>query len=397
LTVTSRRHAWRAWLAWLVCTATLVLLAVGGWYRASPRGPANPEGWVWLEESLGGLAIAGIPIVGALIASRLPGNPYGWLWCGIGLAAAVSGAARPLTELTGGPPWVAAFVEGYAFAAVVPLCVLAVLLFPTGRVPGPRWRWLARAVVAVTALVMLAGPFTPAADDSAGQGPLALQGAVGRYLGAALQGWVVVMFVLGLGAVWALLLRYRSAGPVERQQLTWFLYAALLAALVLALSALGLMPWRPLAVVLQAAALAVFPAAVAVAVLRYHLYEIDRIVSRTVSYGLLTGCLVALYLVLVALLRALLEPLTGSSTVAVAVSTLAVAGVFNPVRRRLQEAVDRRFDRARYDAAQAVEAFAARLRNQVDLDEVTTGMRDTVAATVAPTCVAVWLRPAGRP
>jgi hypothetical protein len=136
---------------------------------------------------------------------------------------------------------------------------------------------------------------------------------------------------------------------------------------------------------------------VGVAVFRYRLYEIDRIVSRTVSYGLLTGALVALYLLLVALLRPLLEPVTGSSALAVAGSTLAVAAAFNPARRRLQAAVDRRFDRARYDAARAVDAFAARLRNQVDLDEIGTGLRDTVTATVAPSSVGIWLRSSGGP
>jgi hypothetical protein len=135
---------------------------------------------------------------------------------------------------------------------------------------------------------------------------------------------------------------------------------------------------------------------VGVAVLRYRLYEIDRIVSRTVSYGLLSAALIGMYLLVVALLRPLLEPLTGSSTLAVAGSTLAVAAVFNPARRRLQAAVDRRFDRARYDAARAVDAFAARLRDQVDLDEITASLCDTVVATVAPGRVAVWLRPADR-
>jgi hypothetical protein len=134
------------------------------------------------------------------------------------------------------------------------------------------------------------------------------------------------------------------------------------------------------------------PAAVVIAVLRYRLYDIDRIISRTVSYGLLSAGLVALYLLVVALLRPLLEPVTGSSSLAVATSTLVVAAVFNPARKRLQAAVDRRFDRARYDATRAVGAFAARLRDEVDLDEVTARLRDTVSATVAPTRVAVWLR-----
>jgi hypothetical protein len=131
--------------------------------------------------------------------------------------------------------------------------------------------------------------------------------------------------------------------------------------------------------------------------LRYRLYDIDRIVSRTVSYGLLTAGLIGLYLLVVALLRTLLEPLTGSSALAVAGSTLAVAAAFNPARTRLQAVVDRRFDRARYDAVRAVDRFAARLRDQVDLDQITTGLCDTVNATVAPGRVAVWLRSPGRP
>jgi hypothetical protein len=194
----------------------------------------------------------------------------------------------------------------------------------------------------------------------------------------------------------SLVLRFRRAGSTERRQLTWFLYATILNGLLLILDpALGLLP--PLvSAVMSAVGFALLPVAVGVAMLRYRLYEIDRIVSRTVSYGLLSAGLIGLYLLVVALLRPLLEPLTGSSALAVAASTLAVAAAFNPARRRLQAAVDRRFDRARYDAAQAVEAFAARLRDQVDLDEITSGLCDTVSATVAPGRVAVWLRPAGR-
>ncbi len=155
---------------------------------------------------------------------------------------------------------------------------------------------------------------------------------------------------------------------------------------------MGPLPGRLLSVVLLTVSLALFPAAVLVAVLRYRLYDIDRIVSRTVTYGVLTATIVVVYVAVVALLSQLGLP-EGSSDVVVAAVTLTVAGVAGPVRRRLQAAVDRRFDRARYDAARAVDAFAARLRDQVDLDEITGGLRDTVAATVAPGRVSVWLRP----
>jgi hypothetical protein len=228
-------------------------------------------------------------------------------------------------------------------------------------------------------------------------GPWTLEGAAGGLLGQTVEVSVGALFALGLLGMSSLVPRFRRAGPLERRQLTWFVYAAALNAVFLVVEAFGLIPENLLWMTVRAALFALLPVAVGVAVLRYRLYEIDRIVSRTVSYALLTATLIGCYLLVVALLRPLLEPLTGSSALAVAGSTLAVAAVFNPARRRLQEAVDRRFDRARYDAARAVDAFAARLRDQVDLDEVASGLRDTVVATVAPTRVGVWLRvPAGR-
>jgi hypothetical protein len=381
---------------WVLCAVSLVLLVVGSWLREAVPDEVRSQPWAWLEQLLVGVAVAGIPAVGALIASRQPANPYGWLWCAIGLDLAVGAVAGPLARFVGAPAWVAGLLDGYTFVVLIPLVVLALLLFPTGRVPGPRWRWVTRAAVGAGLFLLLAGPFVPVPDDPATQGPWAPQGAAGRLLLIGGRAAIALLFCCGLAAVSALGLRYRRAAAVERQQLTWFLYAAVLAVLALVFNAIGLTVGRPLIDVLGALVLCLFPVAVAVAVLRYRLYEIDRIVSRTVSYALLSAGLIGLYLLVVALLRPLLEPLTGSSTLAVAGSTLAVAAVFNPARRRLQAAVDRRFDRARYDAGRAVDAFAARLRDQVDLDEVTAGLQETVVATVAPTRVAVWLRAPSR-
>jgi hypothetical protein len=385
----------RAWLPWLLCAVSLVLLSAGV-VLESVDGSASRRPWGWLEMGLVGLAAAATPLVGAIIASRLPRNPYGWLWCGMGLAVSLLGAAEAVTAAVGWPPWIAAFVSNYSFVVLLPMLVLAILLFPTGRVPGRRWRWLVRAVVAAPIPLMLVGTFAADPDRPANNSPWALQGDAGRQLYLAVNGWAVGMFVLGLPAVWALLLRYRSAGPVQRQQLTWFLYAAVNATVLLVLGRLGLLPWRLLSVVLFTVSLALFPAAVLVAMLRYRLYDLDRIVSRTVTYGVLTATIVVVYVVVVGLLSQLGLP-GGSSDVVVAAVTLTVAGVAGPVRRRLQAVVDRRFDRARYDAGRAVDAFAARLRDQVDLDEIAAGLRDTVDGTVAPVRVGVWLtRPAGR-
>jgi hypothetical protein len=376
---------------WVLCVVSLCLVALSTflqWLQPDRLSAEQVDVMAGLVEALG---FIGIPVVGALIASRLPANPYGWVWCATGLTYAVSFVVRPLVEAAGGPLWVAWLLEASGFVTNFGLLIFVFLLFPTGRLPTRRWRWLARTVATVCAVLVLAVPFAPAGQP-AESGPWTLEGPAGRLLGQAVEVGVGALFALGLIGMSSLAPRFRRAGPLERRQLTWFVYAAALNAVFLVVESLGLIPGTLLWMTVRAALFALVPVAVGVAVLRYRLFEIDRIVSRTVSYALLSATLIGCYLLVVALLRPLLEPLTGSSTLAVAGSTLAVAAVFNPARRRLQEAVDRRFDRARYDAARAVDAFAARLRDQVDLDEVASGLRDTVVATVAPTRVGVWLR-----
>jgi hypothetical protein len=381
----------------VLCAISLSLMAVSAWFRWQLRAQEASLHVDWLEGTVNALGFAGIPVVGALIASRLPANPYGWLWCGVGLAYGLADVGRPLIQAAAGPPWLAWVVEAWGFIVVLGLFVFVFLLFPTGRLPTRRWRWLARSAVAGALLLACVPPLVPDPANPSAVSPWAPSGAAGRFLSEAADVGIVVMLGLVLAGMCSLVFRFRRAGPVVRRQLTWFLYATAVNAAILVLdSVLGVLPVGLVTAVVSAAGFALLPVAVGVAMLRYRLFEIDRIVSRTVSYGLLSAALVALYLVVVALLRPLLEPLTGSSALAVAGSTLAVAAAFNPARQRLQSAVDRRFDRARYDAARAVDAFAARLRDQVDLDAITAGLRDTVAGTVAPTSIGVWLRgPAG--
>jgi hypothetical protein len=388
----SLRAEFRRTAPWVLCAVSLGLLVVSGWLRwqfpdESPAGDVD-----WLEGAIGALGFAGFSVVGALVASRLPTNVNGWLWCAAGLTYAVTDIARPLARAVGWPSWTAWAMGGWGFVVLLALLVFVFLLFPTGRLPGHRWRWLAAATVTVALLLTVAVLLIPDPGDPTAVSPWALEGEAGRILNRIAEGLLYGLFGAVLLAMLSLMLRFHRAGPTERRQLTWFLYATIVNALLLIFdAALGLLPSLVSAVV-SAVAFALLPVAVGVAMLRYRLYEIDRIVSRTVSYGLLSAALIGLYLLVVALLRPLLEPLTGSSALAVAGSTLAVAAVFSPARRRLQAAVDRRFDRARYDAARAVDAFAARLRDQVDLDEITASLCDTVAATVAPGRVAVWLR-----
>jgi|tagenome__1003787_1003787.scaffolds.fasta_scaffold20927971_2 hypothetical protein len=382
---------------WVLCGLSLGIFTLSGSLRWLLGDAAVGDHVPLLEWAVNALGFVGIPIVGAVMAARLPANSYGWIWCATGLAFVVSDAARPVVAAAGWPTWIAWVLVGWGFVTLICLLFFVFLLFPTGRLPTDRWRWVARAAVTLDVLLLVMVPLIPDPDDAATASPWVLPGAVGRFLAQAADVGVYVMLGFVLAAMAALLLRFRRSGPVERRQLTWFVYATVLNAVLLVLdSVFGVLPQNLLVTALDALGFALLPVAVGVAVLRYRLFEIDRIVSRTVSYGLLSAVLVCVYLLVVALLRPLLEPLTGSSTVAVAASTLAVAGVFNPARRRLQAAVDRRFDRSRYDADRAVEAFAARLREQVDLDQISAGLRETVAATVAPGRVAVWLRAPSR-
>ena len=377
---------------WALCVVTLGLLVVGNWLRWSLPEDVLADDFGWQDGAVEALGLVGIPVVGALIATRLPANPLGWIWCAIGLAYAVSSAGRPIVVALDGPLWAAFLLEGWGFVSLISLFAFVFLLFPTGRLPTRPWRWVARAAAATGALLWVAVPFVSDSGDATGSGPWALRGPAARYLEEAITAGVYVMFALVLAAMASLVLRFRRAGPVERRQLTWFVYATVVNAVVLVPEVFDLLPATLFWTAVGSVTFALLPVAVGIAVFRYRLFEIDRIVSRTVSYGLLTAGLIALYLLVVALLRPLLEPLTGSSALAVAGSTLAVAAAFNPARRRLRATVDRRFDRARYEADRAVQAFAARLRTQVDLDEVTAGLRDTVVDTVAPTRIAVWLR-----
>jgi hypothetical protein len=381
---------------WILCGIAVALVLFSPALRWAMRGDSDIGSDEWLEATLEGIGVSGIPVVGALIAARLPTNPYGWIWCGVGLAFGMSEFSEVL-RVTAVPVWIPSVVQGWAFTSFLTLMVFVFLLFPTGRLPTPRWRWVARAAVGDLLLLAALVPFGTDPAEPADATPWAVQGAAGRVVFAALLALAGAMFALLLAGMASLVLRFRRAGPAERRQLAWFVYATVLLAAYLVLDTLGVIPSGWIEAVLNSVTLAVLPVAVGVAVLRYRLYEIDRIVSRTVSYGLLTAGLIGLYLLVVAVLRPLLEPVTGSSALAVAGSTLAVAAVFNPARRRLQAGVDRRFDRARYDAARAVDEFAARLRGQVDLDQVTAGLHDTVVATVAPTRVAVWLRVPARP
>ena len=345
------------------------------------------------------LIIATCTTVGLLIVTRRRGNVIGWLYLALGLAYAIgefTGAYAARSQTTAPPlpggVW-AAWITDPLWIAAVPLGgTLLLLLFPTGRPPSPRWHPVI-PVAAIAALVAgLATALHPDALDKyqrTARNPVGIQTAR-PLLDLVLQLAGVVLVASLTAAVASLLVRWRRARGIERQQLKWLAYAAVVLLVVLAVS--SLLPHLLYQAVVLVAAL-LLPAATGIAILRYRLYDIDRVINRTLVYGLLTALLLAVYAGGVAIIGGLLSPVGGRSSLAVAASTLAVAALFQPARRRIQTGVDRRFNRRRYNAATTVAAFSARLRDQIDLDTLTAELLTVADQTMEPTHLSLWLRP----
>jgi hypothetical protein len=359
---------------------------------------------------VGVLAILPAVTVGTILVTRLPANRIGWLMLVGGLLFAASGGVSGLADFglnvrpgsVPGAVWLA-WLSGWIPLPFVTLALVYLpLLFPTGRLPSPRWRPVAVAgavAVVVGSVGSAFTAFTPGTYPPTVQNPLAVNGTIGDLL--SLGGTVVVIVIIAVVflAMASLVIRYRRAVGVERQQLKWFAAVIAIAGPALAIAFLTSGATSGVIADVSNAAwgiallsLALLPLAIGLAVLRYKLYEIDRIISRTISYGVVTLVLASVFVVVVLAAQAVLGPLTGSSTIAVAGSTLLVAALFQPIRRRVQRLVDRRFNRTRYDAERTVAAFANRLRDEVDLEQLRAEILATVAATVEPRSVSLWLR-----
>ena len=352
------------------------------------------DGWQVL---IGFLAFA---LPGLVVARRQPGNPIGWLLLGLGMyAGVITDVGRYAVldyhfhhgHLPFGPA--AALLETGLWTGTFLVLPLVILLFPDGRLPR-RWRrvlWLYLADAGLVAAYFLgaagwAMSRQPVAVDAAGQ--LVKQPSPPGLTALA------VALIVALPAFWVLFvvrqaLSWRRATGDRRQQLKWLMSGA--AVTVVGLAGIFGFSSSPSLLVLEIAsffASFALPVAISVAILKYRLYDIDRIISRTLAYAIVTGLLIGIYTGVVLLATRVL-PL--SSPVAVAASTLAVAALFNPVRRRVQAVVDRRFNRARYDADKAIAAFAARLTGAVDLDSVREDLASAVHQALEPARVSVWI------
>ena len=340
---------------------------------------------------------ANLGAVGLLLAFRRHENTIGWLLLGAGALTAATFAAGDYVRTNGaGAPFATAagWVGSSLFIpAVGVLVVFLPLLYPTGRLPGRRWRIVAIAAVVGCAGGALAAATTPGPMilPSGPQNPVVPPAPIADWiqaLGAVSNAAAPPVFLL---AAASLLLRFRRSVGVERQQIKWFLFAASVTAIAFASSTALTGPVSDTLWLVGIAALAFLPVAIGLAILRYRLYDIDRIVSRAVGYTLVTAVLGVLFSAIVLLSQAIAAPVVGSQTIGVAASTLVVASLFQPIRRTIQARVDQRFDRARVDGDRLIASFAANLRDQTDLPTITAATLDVVRQTVAPEGAVVWL------
>jgi hypothetical protein len=400
------RTAWSRWrwrpagLAWALWALAMLSVPVAAWLDHLLRHAGRPDLLELTPTAIPPVLGAGsAATVGAVLATRRPRHPVGWLLLALGLCLSASGPAEAYTNYgaarLGAPP-AAGLVALYMPATVVSAfaCIgFVLLLTPTGTLPSPRWRWWGRAVVATLVALPLVVTVAPKPGHQSIQtvdNPLDLHAlsVVPLIANQAALTVTIIAFVL---AAASLVVRFRRARGTERQQLRWVTLATVVVALlfVVVLAGLALESFA-LAALASSLCVAVLPLAIAAAILRYRLYDLDRIISRTLSYGLLTVLLGGAYAGVVLGVGNLLGR---ASDLAVAGATLTVAAAFQPARRRIQHLVDRRFNRHRYDAAQTIARFSARLRQAIDLDALTVELLAVIDQTMQPTRVGLWLRP----
>jgi hypothetical protein len=391
-----------AWLAWSVCTLSLALTALSLLLLvlnlSHPDVPIHPY---WTVNTL--IAVGFAPVGAIIVPRSSPRNPIGWLFGAIGFLWAVMHfsaqyAIYTVLAIPGSFPageaaaWMMCWVWVPASGLIVFLC----LLFPDGRLPSPRWRWFA----SLSLLLRLVGAISQALAPGSVyylrdiHNPYGVEGLPN--VGNLVQ--MVVFTLIFVSAVSLFVRRLRASG-VERQQLKWFAYSSALAVSGVIITytiskVMGALWLEWVGYVVLVVGFIGIPISMGIAILRYRLYDIDIIINRTLVYGLLTATLVALYFGAIVVLQRVFVLLTGQqSTLAVVASTLAIAALFVPLRRRVQAFVDRRFYRRKYDARKTLEAFSAKLRDETDLEALNGELVGVVRETMQPAHVSLWLRP----
>ncbi len=388
-----RGTTWLAWALW----AVIPLLLVIGFVMDVAWGSSESSGLAATVTF--GVALVAFGTVGALVASRVPGNALGWMFIAIGVVSAAIGpvgsyARQGLVDDPGSLPGAlgVGWLYSWLWFLILGLIFLVPLLFPDGHVPGRRWRWVVVTLIGLEATSILGiavypGPVGDGSPDWPAN-PLGIHALKGVF--DLLEPLIAVVLIgLVLASTLSVVVRFRRSRGDERQQLKWMVYAVAVLVCALAVPAVA---GSKLGDVVFGLAVLLVPVAVGIAMLKYRLYDVDRVISKTLVYGALTVMLGAAYFGLVLAGQTLFSSFAGGSNLAIAVSTLAVAALFLPLRSRVQAFVDRRFYRRRYDAQRTLKAFGARLREQVELDGLRADLERVVIQTMQPTHASTWLR-----
>jgi hypothetical protein len=395
-----------SWFAWSLVALAVALLAGG---IALARTTRSPE----LELPYGSVGDAGFlvlalatvitfTVVGAIVASRHPRNPIGWIFCFVGLVTGFDALTHGYTEF-----WLAsgrgsrsfgetaAWFGTWAWIVETVALTFLLLLFPDGRLPSPHWRpaaWCAGLGISgfVVSYALDAGPL---ADFPQVVNPYGVDSPLVRIVGIA--GALLLVGSMVASAI-SLIVRARHAGRVERQQIKWLAYGgAVVVSLIFVASVISI--WSvTVGIAVTNLALLGLPIFTGVAIVRYRLYDIDFLINRTLVYGALTATLGLVYFGSVATAQAIFRAFTGQQEqpqLAVVVSTLVIAALFSPLRRRMQGFIDRRFYRRKYDARKTLEDFSAKLRDETDLDTLSENLASVVRETMQPVHISLWLRP----
>jgi hypothetical protein len=410
-----------AWIAWSLAALSVAMFVAGGVLYVLASSAQSPGEWVTIgtvSEMLTFVPYLAFPIIGALVASRRPENPIGWICLASGLlfmllavtdSYSIYGTASP-----GSVPFsvaVGTIGNQWLWVPTVGLLgIFLILLFPDGKLPSKRWRplvWLSGVMIVLLSITEGLAP-----------GPLENQGGVRNPFGLEELPWLVTVSYVVLpllplcilASAVSMVLRFRRSRGEVRQQIKWFTFVVSFAGLmffivmisqvVIVLGSDANLPQTPLWVELlfslAALGFAGVPISIGFAVLKYRLYDIDVVINLTLVYGSLTAALVAIYLGGVATTQAILRALTDQTEqpqLAIVVSTLVIAALFNPLRRRIQSFIDRRFYRRKYDARKTIEAFSARLRDETDLETLNNELAGVIRETMQPAHVSLWLRP----
>ena len=405
------------WLAWSLAVLCVAMFVAAGMLSFLAQSPGNSTTLGTISETVSFVLFLTFPTVGALIASRRPQNPVGWICLADGLlwmilavtdSYSVYGVTKP-----GSVPFpvaVGTLSNQWLWVPTVGLLgIYLVLLFPDGKLPSRRWRTLAWFSGVMMVLLSVTGGLAP--------GPLENQGGVPNPFGLEALPWLadvsyIILPLLPLcifASAVSMVLRYRRSRGEVRQQIKWVAFVASFSGLLYLIAMVSSLvvqvrssdgvprfPWW--AEVLFSVAVLSFagmPVAIGLAVLKYRLYDIDVVINRTLVYGSLTAMLVALYFGSVATTQTIFRALTGQTEqpqLAIVVSTLVIAALFNPLRRRIQSFIDRRFYRRKYDARKTLDEFSAKLRDETDLETLNSDLAEVIRETMQPTHVSLWLR-----